>query len=446
MRTDSITALSTALGADLLRSRLLGAPLPKLGGRYVVETVVGRGATGVVVSALDDRLGRPVALKLRVTGGDATMLEEARALALLDHPNVVRVHDVDIAAATFDGVPFRIWLVSMQLVVGTSLRNWLGERPRSVDAVVRAFAEAGRGLAAAHRQRIVHRDFKPDNVIVRADDGVAMVLDFGFAVPVLSSLGDGPDARNSIAGTDPYMAPEARAGNASRRSDQYAFGVSLVEAFTGSPTPARRRPRSVPREVWSVAERATAERADRRFADMDALLAALSQVRPAPSGSWRRAAVVGTPLLAAGAFAVWWWSVTAAPPDKQLRPDTVRPEAGVTMPASGCPSELGSHRFVAVPTYGGPTDDLTRGIFQLDVRAGARTSDVRLTNHAFPVAPRDVISDERASDCSRRISLVHLGRRYEFVLRVAPAGVSGKFTAFAVAGREPYGGNLRRSP
>ena len=177
---------------------------------------MGRGASGVVVSALDDRLGRAVALKLSVTGGDASMLEEARSLALLDHPNVVRVHDVDIVSTVIDGASFRLWLVSMQLVVGRSLRTWLAEQQQPLDEIMRVFLDAGRGLAAAHGEKIIHRDFKPDNVVVREGDGVAMVLDFGFAMPASSTRMGEPAINHDVAGTDAYMAPEARAVGASR--------------------------------------------------------------------------------------------------------------------------------------------------------------------------------------------------------------------------------------
>lgn len=100
---DPVSELENALGAEILRAELLRAARPKLGRRYVVERFLGRGANGLVVSALDDRLGRAVALKLAIAGADTTMLVEARALALLDHPNVVRVHDVDVVSAVLDG-------------------------------------------------------------------------------------------------------------------------------------------------------------------------------------------------------------------------------------------------------------------------------------------------------------------------------------------------------
>ena len=279
---DPVSELENALGAELLRARLLGAMRPKIGSRYFVERFLGRGATGLVVAALDERLGRTVALKLGVATADTTMLSEARALARLDHPNVVRVHDVDFGNVVFDGRPFHIWLVSMQHVEGRNLRVWLREQPRSQRDIVDVFIDAGRGLAAAHAANIVHRDFKPDNVLVRTD-GIAQVLDFGFAVPAASTESDGRMVARAPAGTEPYMAPEARAGRVSRRSDQFSFGVSMVEAFTGEPTLAgRRRPNGVSRGLWTVLRRATAPEARRRFPEMAELIEALAR-EPRPS-------------------------------------------------------------------------------------------------------------------------------------------------------------------
>jgi serine/threonine protein kinase len=155
---DPVSDLQNALGADLLRAAMLRRFPPWIAGRYQVEKVLGRGAMGLVVAALDDRLGRPVALKLRPSGIDTTMLAEARALARLDHPNVVRVHDVDIVEAKLDGRPFRLWMVSMQRVSGRTVRTWLAEEKRSTDEIIDVFLAAGRGIAAAHAEKIVHRD------------------------------------------------------------------------------------------------------------------------------------------------------------------------------------------------------------------------------------------------------------------------------------------------
>jgi serine/threonine protein kinase len=125
---DAVSSLETALGAELLRAELLGARRPRISERYIIERFLGRGATGVVVAATDERLGRPVALKLSTAAPNAANLEEARALARLDHPNVVRVLDAEVTDATIDGTDFQLRMISMQLVAGVSLRAWLDRK------------------------------------------------------------------------------------------------------------------------------------------------------------------------------------------------------------------------------------------------------------------------------------------------------------------------------
>ena len=278
MGWDPVTRLHEALGADLLRCALLKAPRPSVANRYIIEGLLGRGASGVVVSARDVKLERTVALKLRVGGSDRELLEEARALARLEHPNVVHVYDVDFVEAVLDGTTFRLWLVSMQFVAGRSLRGWLEEGQRRPEEIVRIFIQAGRGLAAAHDRKIVHRDFKPDNVMV-SDDGCAMVLDFGFAVAAASSRSTEGGPKLGVAGTGPYMAPEARLGHPGRRSDQFSFGVSLLEALPGEAAVGDQCPPEYSLQFWAVVARATAQNAAERFEDMHALLAALEAVQ-----------------------------------------------------------------------------------------------------------------------------------------------------------------------
>ncbi|HEY0992175.1 MAG TPA: serine/threonine-protein kinase, partial [Kofleriaceae bacterium] len=137
-------------------------------GRYVVEEPLGQGGMGVVVAAHDPELARQVALKVVRPGvGDRPyrrrLVREARAMAQLEHANVVRVYD----AGEVDGEVF----VAMELVRGETLGQWLRASPRPWREVLARFIAAGRGLAAAHRAGLVHRDFKPDNVLVRATDG-----------------------------------------------------------------------------------------------------------------------------------------------------------------------------------------------------------------------------------------------------------------------------------
>ena len=179
-------------------------------GRYVIRGRLGSGGMGVVYEAHDPDLHRAVALKLLKThafGAAAGQLaerlvREARAMAQLAHPNVVAVHDVGVLR----GEPF----VAMELVRGQTLRKWLAAETRSVRDVLDAFIQAGRGLAAAHDAGLVHRDFKPDNVLVR-DDGRVQVTDFGLARALRASVDAAP--RGDDGADVPVAAPALRAAN-----------------------------------------------------------------------------------------------------------------------------------------------------------------------------------------------------------------------------------------
>ena len=138
-------------------------------GRYVILYRLGKGGMGVVFAAYDPQLDRKVAIKLmrprgrgRTSMGQAAMLREAQALARLSHPHVVAIHDV--------GVLGNQVFVAMDFLEGETLRRWAASERRSVADIVRVYLQAGEGIAAAHRAGIVHRDFKPDNVIVTIGD------------------------------------------------------------------------------------------------------------------------------------------------------------------------------------------------------------------------------------------------------------------------------------
>jgi tetratricopeptide (TPR) repeat protein len=219
-------------------------------GRYIVRERIGRGGMGEVFRADDRELGRAIALKRLDPGFDRELLlREARAAAQLSHPNVVTVHEVGEA----DGAPF----LAMELVDGTTLTRWLRDQPRTWRAIANVLVQAGRGLAAAHAQGLVHRDFKPDNVLVDRS-GRARVADFGLAriaqpgvrgesqrgalvaaaTAATMLAGGTPHTLGSpataLAGTPAYLAPELLDGAApDSRSDQYAFGVAAFEALYG---------------------------------------------------------------------------------------------------------------------------------------------------------------------------------------------------------------------
>ncbi len=214
-------------------------------GRYVVIDELGAGGMGVVYRAFDPELGRKVAVKLLHIGDPAEararLAREGRALAALSHPNVVAVYDIGTAG---DDI-----FLAMELVAGTTLRAWLAERPRDQRSILDVFRQAGRGLAAAHATGLVHRDFKPENVLVRSD-GRAQVGDFGLAREVdaprdpTAPTDEHADARitrtGAVLGTLAYMAPEqARGEPVDARTDQFSFAVALCEALTGErPFPA----------------------------------------------------------------------------------------------------------------------------------------------------------------------------------------------------------------
>jgi tetratricopeptide (TPR) repeat protein len=196
-------------------------------GRYVIGEPIGRGGMGSVWRAEDVDLGRAVALKRLHAGGHDRLVREGRTLAQLQHPNVVTVYEV-----VAEEPPF----LAMELVDGVTLTQWL-KTERTWQAIVAMVAQAGRGLAAAHARGLVHRDFKPDNVLVDREDR-ARVADFGLAS---TSIGDIPlgcklvRATASMSGTPAYMAPELVDGESpDARSDIYAFAVTLFEALHGN--------------------------------------------------------------------------------------------------------------------------------------------------------------------------------------------------------------------
>lgn len=315
-------------------------------GRYVVGKVLGSGNMGVVYAAFDPELDRTVAIKLLTSvcsdpGGSSDtqevdnrrLLREAQAIARLAHPNIVKVHDV----GTADGRVF----IAMEHIDGETVRAWYERLRPSFGEVVSVFERAALGLAHAHEAGLVHRDFKPDNIMM---DGLGRVVvtDFGLALP----MGDGEalttlerplvdqeiSARTTLlsrtgalVGTPAYMAPELLAGaSADARSDQFAFCVSLYEALYGErpfePATARQEVRGapprckIPQRLRRVVLRGLNEDPSLRFAGMRALAAAFRRRR------------LPWPLLAGGAVATVSAiaaSATGSPPAARVYCDTV---------------------------------------------------------------------------------------------------------------------------
>ena len=281
--------LARSLEAEAMRRRLgarmFGVPAEPLRiGRFRVQRSLGQGGMGVVYAAEDDTLGRVVALK--VIRPDATeqrlaehqrLLAEARALARLSHPNVIHIYEVGEHGDEI--------FIAMEYVPGHTLLRWL-DAPRSEAEIVAHFIAAGRGLAAAHAAGLVHRDFKPSNVLV-GEDGRVRIVDFGLARgprprPEPASVASQPSttavdippspATEPSAGTPGYMSPEqADSAAVDARTDVYALGVILYQTLSGElpyiaenavellfktvydpPLPLQRREPQVPEELTAT--------------------------------------------------------------------------------------------------------------------------------------------------------------------------------------------------
>src|SRR5688572_9102741 len=218
-------------------------------GTFRIERRLGEGAMGVVYAALDLSLDRRIALKVhRQHRGDelrrSRMWREAKAMARLSHPNIVAVHEVGLHA----GCVF----IAMELVDGGSIRDWQ-RSSHSWREVLAVYLQAAMGLAAAHRVGLVHRDFKPDNVLIDGE-GRVRVSDFGLAraahesieLPPAASSAESDSFEGSVSlderltqtgaavGTPAYMSPEQLSGlPLDHRTDQFAFCVALYEALYG---------------------------------------------------------------------------------------------------------------------------------------------------------------------------------------------------------------------
>lgn len=309
---DHLLAPAHDLLVEAMRQRLGGAnakgndALPERIGRFRVQERIGSGAMGVVYAGYDEVLDRRVALKLLhgETATSAWLMREGQALGRVAHPNVVTIYEV----GEHDGHVF----LAMELVEGPTLRAWLAEERRAFGEVLRVLLDVGRGLAAVHEAGLMHRDFKPDNVLI-GRDGRPKIVDFGIAglaeaaTPERSAAAQVHSLEQTIAragfpaGTPAYMAPEVLAGDrATAASDQWSFCAALyraaygrapfpvadpsIEAYarrlTEGPADAPPRRADVPSWLAPILLRGLERDPARRFGSIAELLAAIERRLP----------------------------------------------------------------------------------------------------------------------------------------------------------------------
>lgn len=312
--------------------------------RFLVLEQLGAGGMGVVYAAHDPELDRKVALKLLLPragsagyGDQARLMREAQALAKLAHPNVVAVHDVGTRGS-------RVW-IAMEFVAGQTLTAWAKERPRRWTELLAVLADVARGMAAAHEAGLVHRDIKPDNVMIGQDSRVR-VMDFGLAhgrataatePDLTSTLESGHltaplalrlTAQGAVQGTPAYMAPEQWLGHDEEpATDQFGWSVMAWELlygerpFAGASNLAiatavlagQRRPppcgRSVPSWLRRVLERGLATEPAKRWPNMAALLSALDRGKTRARVRLAATALAGIAVIAASTEAYRRWDL-----------------------------------------------------------------------------------------------------------------------------------------
>lgn len=278
-------------------------------GRYTVERLLGQGGMGQVHVAFDEHLRRKVVLKtVRMTGElapdpnmIARLVREARVAARLNHPNAVSIYEV--------GADRGLTFIAMELVEGTTLRQCIGDPTLTVDIKIGWMLDVARVLSVAHRNGIVHRDVKPENIMIR-DDGIVKLLDFGLAkrvrMPEAPTTLGGTHTRDLTAdgviiGTSKYMAPESFESVILPASDQFTWAVVTYELLAGrhpfvpppkvtqyewilraEAAPLESHGARVPHAVASAVTRAMSKRVSDRFPTMQDLVEAI-----APTHGWQ---------------------------------------------------------------------------------------------------------------------------------------------------------------
>jgi serine/threonine-protein kinase len=211
------------------------ARIPKQIGSYTIERVLGRGGMGIVYKAFQTKLGRPVALKMILTGSHASeqvlsrFIAEAKAVAHLQHPNIVQIFEV----GEHDNLPF----FSLEYVNGPPLDKKLDGKPIPPEQSARWMIDICTAMQYAHDNGVLHRDLKPANVL-STKDGILKVSDFGLAKRLEDNSDSSSTREGTIMGTPNYMSPEQARGEVQKlgpATDQYSLGAMLYEFLTGRP-------------------------------------------------------------------------------------------------------------------------------------------------------------------------------------------------------------------
>jgi serine/threonine protein kinase len=483
----TVVELENAVGSQLVMAELGVAPPLQIAGRYRVLRLLGRGARGVVCQARDLHLHREVAIKLYAALGPGRAAQEvaleAQALARLRHPNVVGVYDFGDTTLTFEHQPplhVPCFFMTMEHIRGQSMRRWLSVCTPSFQQVLAAFHQAGAGLAHAHESGVVHRDFKPDNVVI-ADDGRVLVVDFGLAHRSATQ----PEAETKalmlwsggVVGTPEYMPPEARHGRADARSDQYSFALSLYEALTGS-LPAMSNLgvqlsfARMPEPVGRVIARALASEPWQRFANMSALLrelptqwgetmrwsepsmniasqdAAVGANLAGSRGTWL--ASVGATIVVASVLGLggWWVSRTPPPGDAWSWPaDTARGFGLDVGAASNCPelALVGAWEFNTRIWWDFKLRSIGMRDYRLELRRGAGCQLIGSLSKPSANFRGDAPLELRSRD-DGHIELRgawHVEQDYTFTFTFHGDTVLGDFVTFQRFGRPAIKGPLQ---
>jgi formylglycine-generating enzyme required for sulfatase activity/predicted Ser/Thr protein kinase len=378
--------LGTAIMQARIERALFGAApceQPIRIGKYELLERLGEGATGVVYAARDPSLGRKVAIKLLRQGAAVTtadherLVREAHVLARLSHPNIVTVFEVGETSGSLHLV--------MELIDGPSLEQWLEAAPAHWPELLDKFRQAGSGLSAAHKAGVIHRDFKPGNVVLGAD-GRVRVVDFGFArIDHPQSLATEHDrgmlpnqpgrlSVDAAGGTPAYMAPERLEGEpASQASDQYSFCRALNDALDtcsrAHPAPMQR----IPKWLRDAVERGLSTDPENRWPSMEALLLQLESPKKPHLRAMAMAGVVVTGIASVQVFRETQEAALRSNDIGLLEIEVRAAESVRGQPAPALPTLRATLHPVA-PDGGPSTDELEHSVANfISAKGSART-------------------------------------------------------------------------